>query len=111
MLLPHQAGEDPFAKNRPTTATLGIDLPDVFDAEANPGGMAVNVARIVQCAQYAGWHAEQYDELRTTLVLRKHGRGYLRVYFSVMGRVISASTQRRNLAPRTARVLEYLEGK
>ncbi|MGA5598323.1 hypothetical protein ACPCSE_29235 [Streptomyces cellulosae] len=111
MLAPSAAGQEPFERNQPTTVTRSVELPGLYDEDTNRDGLALNVARIIHSAQYAGWHVEKRSELGSTFMLRKHGRGYLRIYFTIMGAVISAGSQRRNIYPaNTARVLEYLEG-
>lgn len=45
----------------------------------------------------------------STVVLRKRGRGYLRLVFTNTGRPVSAITPRRYLTPTTTRIIEYLE--
>jgi hypothetical protein len=109
MLQPHYAGERPFETNQPTTVAAGLPLPKVASLEERYGKSA-NEVRILTAAVWAGWRIESREDLGGIVTLRKHGRGYLRLYFAVDGRVISASTQRRNLTPNTTRVLEYLEG-
>lgn len=109
MLSPGSAGEDPFARNQPTTVAKSVEMPGLFDEDTNRDGLAHNIVRIIHAAQYAGWHVERMGEMRSLFTLRKHGRGYLRLYFTIMGRVVNASTQRRNLPLQTAKIIEYLE--
>lgn len=109
MLPPSAAGERPFERNQPTTVAAGLPLPKVASFQERDGKSA-NEVRILTAATWAGWRIEKREGLGAIVTLRKHGRGYLRLYFAVDGRVIRASTQRLYLTPNTARVLEYLEG-
>jgi hypothetical protein len=110
MLQPSQAGAAPFERNQPATVAEGLPLPKVASLEERYGKSA-NEVRVLTAAVWAGWRIEKREEYGGIVTLRKHGRGYLRLYFAVDGRVVNASTQRRNLTPNTTRVLEYLEGK
>lgn len=110
MLPPHAAGESPFERNQPTTIAAGLPLPKVESLEER-WGKSANEVRILTAATWAGWHIEKREEYGGPVTLLKHGRGHLRLYFAVDGRIISASTQRRNLEPNTTRVLAHLEGK
>lgn len=111
MVAPSSAGPTPFETNQPATVAQGaVPMPTLF-SERHPFGASANELRILTTAVYCGWHIEKVNKLGYLYTLRKRGRGYLRVMFQTGGRVISASTQSRNLTPNTARVLSYLEEK
>ncbi|MFF1717212.1 hypothetical protein [Streptomyces sp. NPDC058268] len=104
-----QAGRGPFTENPPTTVTQGLPLPTVAH-EQNPTGRSRNEVRVLTEAAFAGWRIDK-REGHGVVLLRKHGRGYLRLTFSVFGRILHAATQRQYLDPNTSGVLAYLEGK
>jgi len=108
MLPPGQAGEEPFKGNQPTTVAEGQPLPKLATYQ-NPFGASANALRIATAALYAGWHVEGWESGSDRVMLRKKGRGYLRLTFTCTGRLIRADTQRLYLTPNTNRVLEYLE--
>ncbi|QDN94933.1 hypothetical protein FNV58_00975 (plasmid) [Streptomyces sp. RLB1-9] len=108
MLRPSQAGESPFERNQPATVAAGQPVPKVASLEERYGKSA-NEVRVLTAAVWAGWHIEKREEYSGVVTVRKHGRGYLRLYFSVDGRIVNASTQRRNLPLQTPKIIEYLE--
>lgn len=105
----HQAGRAPFAANRPGSVAEGLPLPTVAN-ERNRTGHSENEVRVLTEAVFAGWRIDQREEYGTVL-LKKHGRGYLRLTFSVFGRILHAATQRHSLDPTAARITAYLEEK
>lgn len=108
MLRPSQAGEAPFEANQPATVAEGLPLPKLASLEERYGKSA-NEVRVLTAAVWAGWRIEKREEYGGTVTLRKHGRGYLCLYFAVDGRIVNASTQRRNLPRKTPAIIEYLE--
>ncbi|MGW1041074.1 hypothetical protein [Streptomyces sp. NPDC002547] len=110
MLTPASAGPEPFAVNPPVTVSAGLPVPVVATLEDRDGASA-NEVRVLTEAVWAGWRITQREELGGTVMLRKHGRGYLRLTFAVNGRIVHATTQRKYLDPTTARIARYLEEK
>ncbi|MGW1617346.1 hypothetical protein ACWCQZ_50280 [Streptomyces sp. NPDC002285] len=107
MLPPQSAGNAPFATNSPATVAQGLALPAVASPE-NRWGRSENEVRILTAAVFAGWHIAKREEYGVVL-LKKRGRGYLRLTFSVFGRILHASTQRRYLDRTADRITAYLE--
>lgn len=111
MLNPSSAGEEPFERNQPDTVAQGLKLPPLADMR-HPEGASANALRIMTDALYLGWHVESWEGSGwDRIMLRKHGRGYLRLRLSATGRVLNATTQRLYLTANTTRVLAYLENK
>jgi hypothetical protein len=89
--------------------TEGLPLPQRA-SEDNPTGASANALRIAKAALEQGWHIEDWQFCADQVVLRKRGRGYLRLTFTSTGRLINASTARKYLTANTASVLRYLAG-
>ncbi|WP_428957861.1 hypothetical protein [Streptomyces sp. cg35] len=106
MLPGHHAGRAPFGKNRPTSATQGLEVPSVGSEKHRDGRSLVEV-RILTAAIWSGWRIDSTAEDITTL--RKHGYGYVRLHISVSGRIAHVSTHRQYLERAAARVISYLE--
>lgn len=107
MLPPQAAGPAPFAANLPATVAQGLALPTVASPE-NREGRSDNEVLVLTAAVFAGWRIEKREEYGTIL-LKKRGRGYLRLTFSIFGRILHAATQRQYLDPTAARITAYLE--
>ncbi|MEU0108378.1 hypothetical protein ABZ313_23875 [Streptomyces sp. NPDC006251] len=110
MLAPASAGPEPFAANVPATVSSGLPVPPVASPEARHGASA-NEVRVLTAAVWAGWRITEREEFGGTVLLRKHGRGYLRLTFATNGRIVHAATQRKYLTPTTTRITRYLEEK
>ncbi|MFJ9558293.1 hypothetical protein ACIRPH_31185 [Nocardiopsis sp. NPDC101807] len=68
-----------------------------------------NEQRVTAVAEAYGWHVEKRDWVTGVTTYRKHGRGYVSVYFASNGRVVSIRTARKYFArPSAARAIEYL---
>lgn len=104
-----QARRAPFTENPPTTVAQGLPLPTVAH-EQNPTGRSGNEVRVLTEAAFAGWRIDRREE-HGVVLLRKHGRGHLRLTFSVFGRILHAATHRQYLALNAAGILAYLEEK
>lgn len=89
--------------------TEGLPLPECA-SEDNPTGASANALRIAKAAIGHGWYIEDWQFCADRVLLRKRGRGYLRLTFTSTGRLISASTARKYLTANTASVLGYLAG-
>lgn len=64
--------------------------------------------RVTEAAEANGWHVEKRDWLTGVTTYRKHGRGYVSVYFASNGRVVSIRTARKYFdRPSAARAIEY----
>jgi hypothetical protein len=109
MLPPQSAGPAPFTANPPATVAHGLALPSVASPD-NPWGRSENEVRVLTAAVFAGWRIEKREKSGVVL-LKKRGRGYLRLTFSVFGRILHAATQRHYLDATTTRITAYLEEK
>lgn len=68
-----------------------------------------NEQRVTEAAEANGWHVESRNWLTGVTTYRKHGRGYVSVYFASNGRVVSIRTARLCFhRPPAARAIEYL---
>lgn len=68
-----------------------------------------NEQRVTAVAEANGWHVEKRDWVTGVTTYRKHGRGYVSVYFASNGRVVSIRTARKCFArPSAARAIEHL---